>query len=171
VNYAEDLKRGFKTSLKRERLPLTLSVSVFFYILVSTLSFPQYSIQLLGKNIFYLDNAVVTLSHNTFKSAGLTGIVLSFMYSMLAGIAVTGIVGTVRKKGLKETKDLSAVMPGLAAAGCASCGVGFLALVGLGGSLALLPFEGNLLRALAVVILLAVIAKNGSKDLCSIDES
>lgn len=171
MKYKKNLKNGLKSALQGKNLLKTATISVLFYILVVLASFPQYSLQLLGNNFFYLGEAVTSLTINTLSSSGAHGLGLTVAYSVLTGIATVNIVESVNNTGITSGKDLATVVPGIAAAGCASCGVGALAFVGLGGSLALMPFNGNLIRAFAVVLLLGVIARNGDPRTCSIDAS
>lgn len=170
MKHVEDLKHGLKAAFKGERALLTLGVGSVFYILITLSSFPQYSIQLLGNSVFYLDNAIVALTYNTIASSGILGLLLTASYALLTGVAVINVSLAVKTKGISKSKDLATVVPGIAAAGCASCGVGVLAFIGLGGSLALMPFNGNLVKAGAVLLLVGVIARNGDPELCSIDE-
>ncbi|WEL19103.1 hypothetical protein [Candidatus Nanohalococcus occultus] len=170
MKYRKALRDGIKAAFKGKTALKTLAVSSVFYILVTLASFPQYSLQLLGRNILYLDEAVVSLTFNTFSSAGALGLGLTVAYSVLTGVALVNIVEKLRISGLASSKDLATIIPGLTAAGCASCGVGILAFIGLGGTLALMPFNGNLIRVLAVGLLLGVITKNGDPTTCLIDE-
>ncbi len=57
-----------------------------------------------------------------------------------------------KRNNLKIT--LGAGIISIAAAGCASCGLSFISIVGLGGALAALPFRGFELYIISIAILL-----------------
>lgn len=99
-------------------------------------------------------------------SSGYLGVGLTLVFSMLTAVAFTN-TGT---KLLRKEFDASLLgaVPGFAAAGCATCGVGLVSVIGLGGVLASLPFHGNLIRVGTVGLLIALIAKNGDPDKCSV---
>jgi hypothetical protein len=60
------------------------------------------------------------------------------------------------------------VVPGFLAAGCASCGAGVLGVFGFFGTMAALPFEGNLLQLGGILMLLFFAGRTGNPQTCSI---
>ncbi|MFB6245497.1 MAG: hypothetical protein ABEJ03_04085 [Candidatus Nanohaloarchaea archaeon] len=168
---ARGLSEGLKSSLKGKRSALTGTSAILFFTAVTLLSFPAYSSQLLSSSVFFIDEVLAALIWNMVKSSGYLGLALTAAYSALTGVAVTNTVTSIRSMGFNSTKDAMGALPGIAAAGCASCGVGFLGLIGLGGAVALFPFGGNLLRLAAVVLVAGVIANRGNPEKCAISES
>jgi len=84
----------------------------------------------------------------------------------MTGVTITNT--SIQLKMNSISYDTLGAIPGIAAAGCASCGVGVLSLLGLGAVMASLPFNGNLLRFGAVLILLAVITNTGDPETCKL---
>ncbi len=146
-----------------------VSLSLITYGLVTLAVFPAYSTQLVGAGIGYLDNALILLSSYTVETIGWFGMGLTVAYAVLTGIVATNIVSQFRVSGLSGVKGLSGVSPGFLAAGCASCGVGVLGLLGFSSALAVLPFSGNLLRIGGVLLLLYVLVRTGNPQVCSAD--
>lgn len=76
------------------------------------------------------------------------------------------LVGRARRRG---TSTIVGVLPGVVAAGCASCGAGVLGALGFVGTMAALPYDGNLLRVGGIVLLLFFLGRAGDPRTCSID--
>lgn len=150
------------------RTLLTVSVAAVTYCLLVLSSFPTYSVQLLGADIGYTDDALIALTANTYQTAGALGLGLVAGYAIVTGIAVAGALGRVRLAGRPDVRGLSAVLPGLLASGCASCGAGLLGLVGFAGALATLPFDGNLLRLAGLLLLVGYLARLGDPRQCTV---
>lgn len=150
------------------RTVLTLLFAAVTYCLLVLSSFPTYSIQLLGADIGYVDDAVIALTGNTYRTAGAGGLALVVVYAITTGIAVTGALGRVRSAGRPDARGLSAVLPGLLASGCASCGAGVLGLVGFASALATLPFDGNLLRLAGLLLLVGYLSRLGDPRQCTV---
>lgn len=145
-------------------------ITVVTYVLLVLSSFPEYSIQLLAANPWYLDDAIVALTANTYATTGAVGLGLIVAYAVLTGVAVTNVVTQVRWAGRTGTGGLVSVLPGLVVSGCASCGAGVLGLLGFAGALAMFPFDGNLLRAGGVVLLCGFLARTGNPRYCRVDQ-
>jgi hypothetical protein len=143
-------------------------VAAVTYVFLVLSSFPAYSIQMLASDLWYLDDAVVALTANTYATVGAVGLGLVVSYAILTGVAVTTAVGQVRRTGLSGTSGLSTALPGLLASGCASCGAGLLGLLGFAGALAALPFHGNLLRVGGLVLLGGYLARVGDPRHCTV---
>jgi len=143
-------------------------VAVATYCLLILSTFPTYSMQLLGADLAYLDEAVVALTANTYRTTGALGLSLVVAYAVTTGVALTAAFGRVRVAGLSGTRGLSSVVPGLLASGCASCGAGVLGLLGFAGALATLPFQGNLLRLAGLALLVAYLSRLGDPRTCAV---
>jgi len=150
---------------------LFVGVSVATYVLLILSSFPEYSMQMLGADLGYLDTALVALTANTYTTIGTIGLGLIVTYAILTGIAVTNAVGRVVQLGLSGSRGLSSAVPGLLASGCASCGAGVLGLMGFAGAVAAMPFHGNLLRVGGLVLLIGYLARAGDPRYCRIDSA
>ena len=151
------------------RTLLAVAVAVATYVVLVASAFPTYTLQMAGADIGYADDAVLALTGNTYATAGWLGVSLIVVYAVLTGVAVVVAGRQVRTRGLAQAGGLSSLLPGLVAAGCASCGAGLVGLVGAAGAVALLPFHGNLLRALGIVLLLGYLASAGDPTVCRVD--
>jgi hypothetical protein len=150
-------KRGLGTSI----------IGLFTFFLTVFSANPGYSIQMLLSGIEYWQIAFITRFTGMHMNTGLTGITLTLIFSALVGVTMTNTL--VQLKMNKIRLDSLGAIPGLLAGGCASCGVGVLSLLGLGGVLASMPFQGNLLRLGGVLLLVTMIIRTGNPDLCSIN--
>jgi len=146
----------------------TISVAVTTYCLLVLSTFPTYSLQLLGADLGYLDEALLALTANTYRTTGAVGLALVVAYAVTTGVALTVAIGRVRVAGRGGAGGLSTVLPGLLASGCASCGAGVLGLLGFAGALATLPFHGNLLRLAGLLLLVGYLARLGDPRQCSV---
>ncbi len=130
--------------------------------------------------VFYLINGIIGSVQNAFSVYDLLGfsgtikfllissfrfverittvsavgvLLLSFLFGALVSLLVYRFKNIDRKtrESLGFAGSLG-VLLGVAAPGCVACGVGVLSLVGLTSSLAVLPFKGNEIIILAVVL-------------------
>ncbi len=166
-NWRRDLFQGLKgatVSKKRALSTSTVGTSVFFLTVFS--ASPQYSVQMLTSGVQYWGTAFLTRFSGMLAASGYLGILLTLLFAMLVGVTVTNTMVQLKRNKL----DLSSLgaLPGFVVAGCASCGVGVLSLLGLGGVLASMPFEGNLLRLGGVLLLAVLIIRTGNPDICKI---
>ena len=152
--------------------PRTLAAivgAVVAYVVLVASAFPTYTLQMVRVDAGYLDDAVLALTGNLYATAGWLGVSLVVVYAVLTGIAVVVAGRQIRTRGLGRASGLSTVLPGLVAAGCASCGAGLVGLVGAAGAVALLPYDGNLLRALGVLLLLGYLTDAGDPTVCRVE--
>ena len=149
-------KRGLGTSI----------IGLFTFFLTVFSANPGYSVQMLLSGIEYWQIAFITRFTGMHMNTGLTGIALTLVFSALVGVTMTNTLFQLRMN--KISFDSLGAIPGLLAGGCASCGVGVLSLLGLGGVLASMPFQGNLLRLGGVVLLMALIIRTGNPDMCEL---
>ena len=154
---SRNLKRGLITSI----------IGLFTFFLTVFSANPGYSVQMLLAGIEYWPIAFITRFTGMHMNTGLAGIALTLIFSALVGVTMTNTLVQLRMR--KLNLDSFGAIPGLLAGGCASCGVGILSLLGLGGVLASMPFQGNLLRLGGVLLLLALIIRTGNPDLCNLN--
>ncbi|EGQ42963.1 MAG: hypothetical protein J07AB43_09520 [Candidatus Nanosalina sp. J07AB43] len=164
-NCIQALKHGLSSPLSsRSRLASTaVSSIVSFGILILSTNIGM-SLQMIssGKVLSALYIRLTGLS----LTAGYSAVLLNILFSILVGITFTNTLTQLRRG--KVSKDALGSIPGFVAGGCASCGVGVLSLLGLGGVLASLPFQGDLLRLAGVLMLGALILRTGDPELCEI---
>ncbi|WP_368408907.1 hypothetical protein [Halorussus limi] len=151
-----------------QRLALAAAIAGVTYFVLILTTFPEYSVQLLSAGVSYVDDAVIALTQNVYRTNGLVGLGLVYLYALLTGITATNAIAEVRLAGVSQSKDLLGVAPGLVASGCASCGAGLLGVLGLAGVLAALPFHGNLVRAGGLLLLLSFLARSGDPRTCDV---
>jgi hypothetical protein len=155
------------TTWRRTLVAGVVAAVTFVALVLST--FPGMAMQMLGADPAYLDEAVALLAGNVFETAGALGVASVFLYAVLTGVVAVDAATQVRVAGVRGASGVGGLVPGLLASGCASCGAGVLGLLGFSGALALLPFQGNLLRAAGIAVLLIVLARIGDPRRCSID--
>lgn len=154
------------TSNTRLLIAAGATVSTYVFLVLST--FPQFAVQLLTRDPADLFYAVATLTRETYLSVGWLGLSLVTMYALLSGIALTNAVTLFRRARGRGASTVLGVVPGLLAAGCASCGAGVLGALGFVGAMAALPFEGNLLRVGGILLLLFFLVRTGDPRTCTI---
>lgn len=164
-------KNSFKKGLigsvsNRKRALGTLTVGFLAFLLTIFSANPGYSWQMLNAGIEFWWIAFVTRLSGVLATSGYIGAFLTALFSLLVGVTMTNTVIQLRMNRL----DLSSIgaLPGFLAGGCASCGVGVLSLLGFGGVLASMPFQGNSLRLGAVILLTVLITRTGNPDACKI---
>ena len=166
-----NLKKGFKAPFESLRLSvITLFISFISLNLMALSGSITYSYQMFSYGLNYWLPALQTRLLGLYIEGGLFSLSTSILYSLLIGITIINFVIELRNSGL-SLKNLSGIGPGFLAAGCAGCGVGLLGIVGLTGTLALLPFNGQLIRIGGMMILTYFIAKIGNPKTCTIPSS
>lgn len=162
-----DLFDGLKAASSNKKRSLgTAFVGLFSFFLMVFSASPEYSTQMLLAGTQYWEIAFITRFSGMYATSGLVGISLTLIFSALVGITMTNTL--VQLRGNKLSLDAIGALPGFLAGGCASCGVGVLSLLGFGGVLASLPFQGNLLRLGGISLLVALVVRTGDPDLCKI---
>jgi hypothetical protein len=139
------------------------------YVVLVLSAFPQFSVQVLTQDPADAFYAVVALTREVYVGTGWLGIGLVAAYALLTGIAVTNAAALVQRARRAGASTLAGIVPGLLAAGCASCGAGVLGALGFVGAMAALPFEGNLLRIGGIVLLAIFLGRTGDPRTCSIE--
>jgi len=165
--WRKELEDGVKGSLKnRWRVLGTLTTGALAFFITILSANPVYSFQMLSSGLSYWSIAFMTRFTGLLMNSGYTGAALTLIFSGLVGVTMTNTV--IQLKMNKISLDSLGALPGFLAGGCASCGVGVLSLLGFGGVLASMPFQGNLLRFGGVLLLLALVIRTGNPDTCSI---
>ena len=166
-----DLKQGFLTGFSSSfsswrRGMLTLFSAFIVFSITALSSRPGYSIQMLQSGFINWPLAVSTRFSSIVLTSGVTGAFLTLVFSLLVGATLTNTYVQFRMNSV--SLDSLGAVPGFLAAGCASCGVGVLSILGLGGVLASLPFHGNSLRIGGVLVLVLLIARTGDPETCKV---
>ncbi len=165
--WKKDLKEGLAGSVSSWKRALgTFTVGFLAFSIAILSANPQYSWQMLNSGIEFWSIAVITRLSGVLATSGYTGVLLTVLFSVLVGVTMTNTLIQLRMNKL-DFSSLGA-LPGFLAGGCASCGVGVLSLLGFGGVLASMPFQGNLLRLGGVILLLALITRTGNPDTCKL---
>lgn len=139
-------------------------VTVATYVLLIVSTMPEFSLQMLGDGLHWFEYVVVSLTETVYRTNGWTGLGIIVLYALLSGIAVVNVVAQLRIVGLSSLANLSGVVPGLIASGCASCGAGLLGFLGFAGGLAALPYDGTLLRVGGFALLLFFLGRAGHPE-------
>ncbi|WP_049980075.1 hypothetical protein [Halolamina rubra] len=167
-----DLRDGLAYPLtSNRRLLLAAVATVVTYSVLVLSAFPQFAVQILTRDPAQFGYAVTALSRQLYLGTGWLGVALVAAYALLTGVAVTNAVTLLRRARRGGASTLAGVVPGLLAAGCASCGAGVLGTLGLLGAMAALPFEGNLLRVGGILLLAYFLGRTGDPRTCSIEPS
>lgn len=163
----KNLRKGLTASVSsNKRFSGTLIVSTLAFTVSALSTNPGFSLQMLSAGIQYWPTAIYLRTIGILTTTGITGLIMTAIFSLLAGATITNTF--IRLKMNKLSFDALGSLPGFLASGCASCGVGVFSLLGMGGILALLPFNGVLLQFGGIVLLLALIALRGDPETCSI---
>lgn len=171
-----DVRNGGRNLLEALVYPLTsnrrlagagLATGVT-YLLVVLSTFPQFTIQLLARDLTDVGYALSVLTREIYRSTGWVGIGLLITYTLLTGVAIVNAAALLRRARRAGGTTLAGIVPGLLAAGCASCGAGLLGALGFVGAMATLPYDGNLLRLGGVLLILFFLARAGDPRTCSI---
>lgn len=161
------LIQGLKAAVSSKKRALNTSIiGLLAFFLTIFSANPGYSVQMISAGVQYWGLAFITRVTGMLANTGYTGLVLTVIFSGLVGVTMTNTL--VQLKANKVSMDAVGTLPGFLAGGCASCGVGVLSLLGLGGVLASMPFEGNLLRLGGALLLTALVINTGNPDTCKI---
>lgn len=165
--WKNDFYKGVSSALKSKRRVsgtfLAGALTLFFTVLSSH---PEYSFQMLSSGLRNWPVAFISRFYGLIVTSGYEGAVLTVFFSGLVGVTV---VNTFTQLGMNKISfDSLGAVPGFLAGGCASCGVGLLSMLGLGGILASLPFQGNLLRLGGVLILVLLVIRTGDPEECEL---
>jgi hypothetical protein len=167
----ENLKKGVKTPFESfSSSLLTLSISFISLVMMALSGSLVYSYQMFSYGPNYWVPLMQSRLTGLYLEGGIIGLFSSIIYSLLIGITLYNFAVQLRNSGL-SLRNLSGIGPSFLAAGCAGCGVGLLSLAGLTGAIAVLPFNGQLIRLGGMLLLVYYIAKTGDPRTCSIPSS
>ena len=97
---------------------------------------------------------IFLLLMGTLTTRTTMSLLLLTVISILGGIVFTAAVYLLRRQVTSGVKTgFLGIFMSVIAPACSSCALGILGLLGLGGVLVLLPFKGQELTALAIIIL------------------
>ncbi|QFU83145.1 hypothetical protein [Natronorubrum aibiense] len=145
-----------------------LVVAFVTYVLLILSTMPEFSLQMLGDGVHWFEYVLVSLTETVYRTDGWTGLGTIVLYALLSGVAIVNAAAQLRIVGLSSLTDLSGVLPGLLASGCASCGAGLLGFLGFAGGLAMLPYDGALLRVGGLALLVFFLGRAGHPEQCAI---
>lgn len=157
--FRTNIINGFKFVLSdKYRVLITLVLSIIGFVSFLLMSAPIYAYELImgGYIVFLFEEMIWVLQ----DSAGLFGVVLTGIYSLAFGVVIYLTYKQVRvyNRGLKNTL---AVIPGVLMTGCVGCGTGILGLIGVVGFNFILPFGGNSIRLIGIIIFLLIMGYIG----------
>ncbi|MFU8867246.1 hypothetical protein [Natronococcus sp.] len=144
-------------------------VALATYVLLVGSTMPEFTLQMLGDGLHWFDDVLVLLTETIYRTDGLSGLAIVGLYALLTGVAVVNAAAQLRLVGLSSLTDLSGVVPGLLASGCASCGAGLLGFLGFAGALTLLPYDGTLLQLGGLALLAFFLGRAGHPERCAIE--
>lgn len=167
--------RGIRNSLKevfgtKRRGAAVVLISAFTFLLFILLVSPIYSYQMLSSDPTNLTTVISTMMADQMLH-GYTGIAMTGLLAFLVG-TVTVSTGISLITNYNSTGSVSTTLGsliGFASAGCASCGAGVLALMGVTGGASILPYNGLEVQAFSILILLGSMEYVGRQDkICKI---
>jgi len=153
-----------------KRVAATVSIAAVVWIVFVLLYFPQYSYQMVANDVFPLDNALLSLLWYHYAASGVTGVVFPAMIAGLVGIIVvaTGVSLLQQARIGQSFGGGIGASIGFLSAGCASCSVGVLALLGFAGGVSLLPFNGKGVQDASILLLLGALEYTGRNTACEV---
>lgn len=103
------------------------------------------------------------------EQLGTGAIVMNVAYAVLTGIAITNMIAQLRMLQFGSIANIGGVLPGLFAAGCASCGPGLFAIFGVTGAVSFIPFQETVLRFAGIGLFLLFLGFAGDPRECQIN--
>lgn len=79
------------------------------------------------------------------------------------------MIAQLRLLQMGSLSNIGGLLPGLFAAGCASCGPGLFVLFGVTGAITVIPFQGTVLRLAGLGMFLFFLGLSGDPRDCRID--
>lgn len=145
---------------------MALSIALSVWVVFVLLFFPQYSMQMVSYGPGYAFEAVSALVWYQYGAGGILGVVLPVLIAGLVSVTavVTGVSLLQQRQAEQSLGGIVGGGIGVLSAGCASCSVGVLALLGFAGAVALLPFGGKGLQTASVLLLLVSLEYTGRRS-------
>lgn len=166
----KDTVKAFKyafSSKKRGVIFSTSSIVSFLFFLF--FSSPGFAIQMTKAGPEYWGYMVIYLAGGVLHVSGYVGLFLTIVYAVSVGAIITAIVGQLQFKEYDGAKGLLGVIPGIVVAGCAGCGTGIIGILGAFGVGSLLPFAGNGVRMLGLLVLFYSLQDTGDPRECRLN--
>lgn len=151
---------------KRALSSLFLSMLIFLLLALST-DIPWH-LQTLQLGIGYWDEVLLNSVTEVYLG-GLLSLILTLSYSLISGIVLTNFGIQLLNKNFAG-RELGGILPGFVATGCASCGIGFTAFLGITGA-SIAPFGGDIFKLAGVILLIYALYSLGDPEICSIPGS
>lgn len=120
-------------------------------------------------NLRYMELMFMINFNEIVSSDGWTTIAVNVVYAVLTGIALTNMVAQLRMLQVGSVSSIGGIIPGLFAAGCASCGPGLFALLGFTSAVTVIPFQEMVLRLGGIGLFLFFLGYSGDPRECRID--
>lgn len=135
---------------KKNYLVIALSIACIFYVINALI------VEWQNLHLIHLIGIETILFSGLYSSVLPSTFIFIIIMSLLTGMLVTLLIYRYTLYKSPEKKDvLSAlgIFLGFFVTGCAACGVGLAALLGIGSSIAFLPFKGTEIAILAILLL------------------
>lgn len=160
------ITRAIKASISGiGRLSTTIALSLTVFLLLAFTTDIPWHLETLKMGIGYWDQALLNGVTSVYLG-GLLSLTLTTIYSILSGIVLTNFGVQLFEKNFAG-KELGGILPGFVATGCASCGVGLTAFLGITGA-SIAPFGGDMFKLAGIILLLYALYHLGDPDICSI---
>ena len=141
------------------------TVSTFTFTVIA--SYPIFAVNTLTADPTQVGQLIVISTTELYQMNHIITIPLIILYSLITGIATSNILTDIRTQTHAYT-SLTGVIPGILATGCAGCGTGILALIGVTGGVATLPWGGNFIRITGILFFSVYLTQHTPKNTCSI---
>lgn len=157
--FLNDLEEAVSIVFSRPKyIAISALLAVFIYLLLLFFGNIPLFVQLIKTGAFAaIPSGLSSVIRVIVLNAGYLPIFLMGIVAVLSGIDIAMIIFKLKETTAKITKDLSSVGGiSLAAlgAGCSACPTTLLALLGLSGALASLPFKGIEITVLSIALLM-----------------
>ena len=165
VERLERLRHGFEKSLTGRNVFSVAALSLAMLTVMGLAADPGYHLQTLELGLGYVDQVLYNALASNMIGSSFT-VTLNLLYGFVGGVLLTNSLKSLKNSG-SSFKQLASALPGFAAAGCASCGLGLTAFLGLTGA-AFAPFGGDLIMAAGLGLMLAGIYSIGDPGTCQV---
>lgn len=165
-NFLNRIRRAGKASVSnRKRFASSVLLSTLVFLLLAFTTDIPWHLQTLESGVAYWDNALYN-SVTSLYIAGYFSFTLTVAYSVISGITLTNFGIQLRDRNFAG-RELGGIIPGFVATGCASCGVGLTAFLGITGA-SIAPFGGDLFKLGGLGLLVYAMYSLGDPDICEI---
>lgn len=140
-------------------------VLIIFYLLNASMA-----VSLRLKYMTDIFDIIALYTQGFYQTIGTLGFILTIIVSILTAFLFTLLLfrATVTKSGMNKKLNFWGYLGlffGFFVSGCPTCGLGLLAIFGLGASVLALPFGGKEISVLAIIILVWIINAISNKIL------